>query len=263
MLGALGGSLVGAYLRKAPRHRGRFQMAKAAFRAIGERPVCGAYGVRLLSNWRDATNILAAIGGPFDDVFSEVDKLKPGMAFVDIGANHGVFSMVAGHRVSRDGVVIAFEPSHSVYRYLVANAALNGLSNFYPFKAAIGPSTGVCSFNDGDTSHTGTGHLSQSGRSIVLQLSANDLESPVSALIGGRRTMIKIDVEGAEAHVLNALRAILSRPHTDVVIVEVDESQMARFGHNKSDLYEPMLKMGYRPRRGAGFSSHFNEVFYR
>jgi FkbM family methyltransferase len=263
MFRAAMGNIFGAYLRNTPKHRGRFQLAKVAFQIIGKRPVRGAYGVTMLSNAGDATNILAQIGGAFDDVFSEIDTIAPGMAFIDVGANAGVFSLVAGNRVGKEGIIVAFEPSRSVYSFLVANAELNDLHNFYPFMAAIGSTTSLQSFDEVEGSHTGFGHLSDSGASTVLQLDGDSLARPLEQLIGGRRTMVKIDVEGAEALVIPALHNVLASDLTKSVIVEIDDAQLARFGHNSSDVYGLMEKMGYYPEIGAGHRPHFNEVFRR
>jgi len=158
----------------------------------------------MLSNWTDNTNLFSIIGGYYDEVFSVVNTLQPGMAFVDIGANAGVFSMVAGRRVGESGVVVAFEPQRQVYRYLVANAELNGLRSFYPFMAAVGSSTALCSFDEGPHDHSGMGHISESGSANVLQLGKSELQRTIGTLIGTRKTMVKIDVEGAEADVIRA-----------------------------------------------------------
>src|SRR5277367_1587873 len=37
--------------------------------------------------------------------------LQPGMTFLDVGAHHGLYSIMAAKKLGRDGRVIAFEPS--------------------------------------------------------------------------------------------------------------------------------------------------------
>jgi hypothetical protein len=65
-------------------------------------------------------------------------SLKPGMVFVDIGANIGYFSLLAAKLVGPNGLVLAFEPSQGSCTLLQMSAWLNHLSNIeiYPFAAA-------------------------------------------------------------------------------------------------------------------------------
>jgi FkbM family methyltransferase len=263
MIKASAACAIGALLRRLPQHRGRFRLTKFALRILGETPIRGAYGVRMLSNWTDNTNLFSIVGGHYDEVFSVVNTLQPGMAFVDIGANAGVFSMVAGRRVGGSGVVVAFEPQRQVYRYLVANAELNGLRSFYPFMAAVGSFTALCSFDEGPHDHSGMGHISKSGSVNVLQLGGSELQQTIGTLIGNRKTMVKIDVEGAEADAIRACYSLLSSEYTETVIIEIDDSLMLRFGYASSDVYGAMERMGYYPERGPGLRPHFDEVFRR
>src|ERR1700677_3343866 len=61
-----------------------------------------------------------------DAMLKAARKLKP-QAFVDIGANFGLYTCVIGQRklVQR---LIAFEPSPEIVTQLQSNIALNGLS---------------------------------------------------------------------------------------------------------------------------------------
>src|ERR1700758_1176748 len=45
-------------------------------------------------------------------------NLKPGAVFLDIGAHHGVYSVVAAKKVGTTGTVVSFEPSSREYRRL-------------------------------------------------------------------------------------------------------------------------------------------------
>ena len=47
-----------------------------------------------------------------------ISILKPGMCFVDIGANFGYFSLVASKLVGDSGKVLAFEPMPNFYKRL-------------------------------------------------------------------------------------------------------------------------------------------------
>ena len=57
------------------------------------------------------------------------DHLRPGGVFVDVGANVGVFTVMAARMVGPSGRVIAIEASPRVYPYLAHNVRTNGLEN--------------------------------------------------------------------------------------------------------------------------------------
>src|SRR3954468_7115002 len=49
--------------------------------------------------------------------------LRPGMVFVDVGAQYGYFTVVASRLVQPAGVVVAFEPGRDAARVLRRNVA--------------------------------------------------------------------------------------------------------------------------------------------
>src|SRR5262245_1288947 len=51
--------------------------------------------------------------------------LRPGGVFVDIGANHGYFTLLAASIVGSSGRVVAFEPNPHVFEELSAHVAMN------------------------------------------------------------------------------------------------------------------------------------------
>lgn len=203
-----------------------------------------------------------SIVGDYDDVCEVVSTLRPGMAFIDIGANAGIFSMVAGKLLGDDGVIVAFEPSYPSFKTLMANASLNHLSNFFPFMAAVGSSFGVERFSF-KSSHTGMSHLDPAGDTRVAQFGGVELSSLLSSIIEHRKTMIKIDVEGAELGVIQSIEPLIESSFVETVIVEIDQKQQSRFNGSPSEIYAFMYKKGYVARHGIGFSEHFNETFGR
>ena len=51
--------------------------------------------------------------------------LKPGDTFVDVGANIGLFSLIAANCVGKKGRVVAFEPVEKIYQRFCDNIKLN------------------------------------------------------------------------------------------------------------------------------------------
>lgn len=255
--------LISAYVQHGPT-RGKARIVKWLMPFAGRTPIRSRYGVYVTPYKGDLTNVWSISGGVYDDVFSALSILKEGMCFLDIGANVGVFSMVAAQRVGRDGMVVAFEPSPVIFQRLVANAAANRVPNFVGFQLALAADTGIVRFQAGDANHTGTGHLSDTGDITVLQVGYGHLQPLLDPLIAGRRVVIKIDVEGAECLVVRSLEPLLRSGLVNAAIVEIDHLYLARFDTTASEIYELLAQAGLTPTSGNSLETdHFNEVFLR
>src|SRR4030095_9112677 len=64
--------------------------------------------------------------------------LKPGMNVIDVGANVGLYSILADKLVAQGGKIWAFEPSSESYQRLLRNVELNRCSAVIPHKVALG-----------------------------------------------------------------------------------------------------------------------------
>jgi FkbM family methyltransferase len=246
-------------------HRGKYRVAKHLFRLAHGQPILTPYGVYMRCDKHDQTNFFALSGKPnvdYRDVYDEVVKIKPGSAFVDIGANAGIFSMVAGKVLDSSGPVIAFEPSLANFGRLLDNARLNGLTEFYPFRMAIGDCSERMRLTE-DPTHSGTSHLTSDGGVPILKAAYADLRAVIEPLLEKRDIVIKIDVEGAEAMVAQSIASLLARPGLKKAIVEVDREHLKRFGSTPEQLYRLFGEAGLAPRRGLAIGGHFNEVFER
>ena len=71
---------------------------------------------------------LTYVGGQVDpnELFALSRLVRPGMTFVDAGANEGLYSVFAGSLVGPSGKVIAIEPSARELQRLRENIELNG-----------------------------------------------------------------------------------------------------------------------------------------
>ncbi|MFS8913666.1 FkbM family methyltransferase [Synechococcus sp. B60.1] len=87
---------------------------------------------------------------------SEIDfvrsYLKPGMMFIDVGANVGLYTLVAAQAVGTKGKVIAFEPTQSCVEILKHNVSVNRLSQVTINPYAVGSESGQTYFLETDDS---------------------------------------------------------------------------------------------------------------
>ena len=80
------------------------------------------------------------------------ERLKGGMVFVDVGANIGLYSMLAAQAVGAKGKVFSFEPNSENCRLIMLSAQRNECENVTVFPFALGDQVGHALF----TSHIGT-----------------------------------------------------------------------------------------------------------
>jgi len=199
----------------------------------------------------------------YEDVFAEVDQLGDGMAFLDFGANAGLFTLVASSRVGPNGVVFAFEPSIGVFKDLIDNIVENHCANVVPFNIALGGSDGLVKFDQGKPTHSGIAMISPQGNGLCAQVRFDGLFDAVMAICCDRNIVIKMDIEGAEVLALRSMNRLLASPQLCKAIIEVNEVQLSRFKTTPKELYDQFSAHGFSARVGMCHSGHYNEVFFR
>jgi FkbM family methyltransferase len=165
-------------------------------------------------------------------------QLKQGDVFLDVGANVGYFSLLASGNVGKEGKVIAFEPEKQNYNLLLQNILLNNYKNIEAIRQAIGDHSGISTLhinplNRGGNSllpfteyHT-AGHF-YSKKSIEEKYAHNlEQEVPLQTLdsfLAERGlphiAMLKIDVEGFEASVVEGMQETLSKKLIKYILIE-------------------------------------------
>ncbi len=160
-------------------------------------------------------------------------------SFIDVGAHLGVFAVSIAQAFSERRVV-AIEPLPGHYVKLEESIRLNGLSNIEAVRAAVTETAGPVSFyvnplNDGGGSliepqEYRTGDVRSDA--TKYHKSHPDFE-PVVGIQGVRldaiitgRSVLKIDVEGAEVSVLRSGLASLKSGLVDLMVVEATQDSV-------------------------------------
>ena len=131
--------------------------------------------------------------------------LKPGMIFVDIGANVGTYALYVATRAGPGARVLAFEPHPRTFAKLAYNLHANGAGNVAAMNLAIAAEPGTMelySDGGGNIGHAsllreGAGEVRGSHAVKVAPLAAILAEDGIDAV-----DLLKIDVEGFEDHAL-------------------------------------------------------------
>lgn len=247
-------------IHDTPNFKGKTRACVALARPVRGRPIRTAYGPRIECHLDDATNKAAVFGWYGDIIFNVVNKLQLGSAFIDIGANSGLFSIIAANAVGENGKVYAFEPQVSMFNVLKRNMHYNGLSGVTAINKAVSATSGEIGMSHLSARHTGIARVDPDGKQRVRAINLDADMPELLKTIGKRRLVIKIDVEGAEADVLNGMKTLLK--HASIVIVEIDDGNLRRFGVGRKNVYEIMEHHGFSPSVAVQ-SKHFDEIFMR
>lgn len=169
--------------------------------------------------------------------------LRPGDHFLDVGANVGSYTVLAGGAVGAR--VTAVEPVPATFAALLRNVALNGLGErVRSCQAGLSGETGTLRFSsDLDTMN----HVLAEGEVCP------SVEVPVfrlDDLVGSDvPTLIKMDVEGHELAVLRGAHATLTGPSVLAVVMEISDGSARRYGANVGELFVLMREFGFSPFR--------------
>lgn len=152
--------------------------------------------------------------------------LRPGMCFVDVGANIGYYALIGARIVGDTGVVHCFEPNPAVRAGLTTNLELNGLRNVVVHDEAMTSQSGTVRFyasawneNSGISSIIPGQGRSEKGEEVPC-VSLDDF----AATLGDRHIdLLKIDIEGAELEVIEGGQRLLRGADAPPILFEADE----------------------------------------
>jgi FkbM family methyltransferase len=253
------------YYWRSSAHRGRGIVARLLHRCLGPVVLRTPEGPRMrlrLTSEQDLS-VIRRGGTGEQTVRAEIDRLAPGDAFIDVGANIGWYSVLAARQVGPAGRVYAFEPSPREFRLLLDNLALNGATNVLAYSLALGGRCGEAVLSL-EPAHTGMNRLVEGGADGKTRAAVPVCrgEAVLAHLRTERRAiaLLKVDCEGAEYGVLEGFASLLEESLVRRVAVEVTPDFLARFGHTRDDLYGLMDRLGYRPTVN-GTAWQFDEVF--
>jgi FkbM family methyltransferase len=138
--------------------------------------------------------------------------IQRGMTVYDIGANVGIYTLVASQKAKR---VFAFEPFERNLFFLRRHIALNRLSNCSVIPCAVYKENGSVAFEEGVTDAQGRiGHGNQIVPAVSIDMFAKENPAP---------EVIKIDVEGGEYDVLCGATEMLKRKPVILIAMHGDQ----------------------------------------
>jgi FkbM family methyltransferase len=173
--------------------------------------------------------------------------LKRGMTVLDVGAHHGLYTLLASNLVGPTGKVIAFEPSPRERKRLLKHLRWNGLREVQVEPYALGAKSGEAklyltdSFNDWCNSL----RPPADGSEQVITVPVRTLDEAISLFKLDKIDLLKLDIEGGELDALAGAEKTLTLPERPVILIEVQDHRTAPWGHKGVDVIRFLERMRY------------------
>ncbi len=167
--------------------------------------------------------------------------LRPGDNFLDVGANAGVYSILAASCIGDSGSIDAFEPMENMARRVEEQAVLNQLRNVKVHRLAAGQGQGTVEF--GFSASDAMMHIRHQmdppSDGIKVRVIPLDDFQPDK-----RYAMAKMDIEGAEPLALKGSSRRLHRSDPPVWLLEM-AGYSNNYGMTTAELVALLRGEGY------------------
>lgn len=183
--------------------------------------------------------------------------LKPGDVFLDIGANVGFYSLVAGRFVGRAGRVLSIEADPYTYAKLRCNLELNDLTNVEALNVGVADARQTLRLGINSSGNRGGNSFLVEDRLVGVEVECVPLtdilrDHDVTTVRGA-----KLDIEGFEYRTLRRFfEDAVPHLHPEFLILEANADFAETAG---GDAVQLALEHGYKTL----FTSELNQVLVR
>ena len=176
----------------------------------------------------------------FNDMGFVLHFLREEDCFIDVGANVGIYSLLASG--IKRSTAVAFEPIPATYDSLMRNLKLNELDELVgAYNMGIGSKKDSLKFT---SNYDTVNHVVFDDREGTVEVKVDQLDNLVK-LEEGQHTLLKIDVEGFEMEVLKGAKSILTDDRLKAVILEMNGCG-EQFGISDEDLDKKITEYGFK-----------------
>lgn len=192
------------------------------------------------------------------------ERLHPGGVFVDVGASHGYFTVLAAALVGSAGYVAAFEPNPPVFEQLVGHVRLNGFAD-----RVVVRQEAIADVPDADAPlyvsqwrrNSGVSTLSLDAAAMAeggvscessVRVHTTSFDAWFAASGLSRVDLVKVDAEGSENRVVAGMARALARGAVRAVVCETTPDSAAHrqlcaagFVARTLDVAGPLTNFGY------------------
>lgn len=180
------------------------------------------------------------------------ENLKPGGVFVDVGANIGVYTLIASQAVGSSGTVLSIEADPSNFKKLQENVAKNNCTSVTPVNVGVSDKVEMLALHLNNSGNCG-GHsfASTSRNGETVNVDCKPLLEVLTDRSIEKINGMKLDIEGFETRVLQAFFREADRSiYPDFVVIEVNPEYS-----NETSPIDILDQHGYRKVVDCGLNA--------
>lgn len=205
------------------------------------------YGIKFRLDFNKAVDKRLFLNGFEKDIIEYYNKaLKKDDVVLDVGANIGIYSLIAGKKVGTKGKVYGFEPADIAFERLQYHIDLNGLNNIVPIKSGVSNYTGKAEFNiceDDAFNSLGDKPLKEIINKNTIDIVS--IDEFVSQNNISKVDVIKVDTEGAEFLVFEGAEKTLEK-FKPTLFFEINPIVTKGFSNNIDQLLKLIRSYDYK-----------------
>jgi FkbM family methyltransferase len=176
--------------------------------------------------------------------------LEPGMFVIDVGANIGVYSVLAARQTEPGGSIWAFEPSSESGARLERNLALNGCTSVKVCRTALGDRSDmllplVSDPGRGDAFRYLSLTAAPGASCTAETVHVTTLDAWAAANEVTKVDFLKVDIEGGEYRMLLGARELLGSSPRVVIMFECEPDWCARADCRPQDVLDLLGSLGF------------------
>jgi FkbM family methyltransferase len=177
--------------------------------------------------------------------------LRPGMTFVDVGANWGYFTLAAAHLIGPSGRIVCVEADPRACETIRANIARNSLSNVTLAAVAADDTPGVIGLQAYGEETGGSGNFGLAATTTTIagsarfEVPARRLDDVLDEADVEDVDLMKMDIEGAEARALSGLQRRLASGRVKRLILELHPAHLRDQGCSAAEVVAHLQEYGY------------------
>lgn len=172
--------------------------------------------------------------------------VKSGMIIVDVGANIGIYTLIAASMVGSSGKVYSFEPTPRTFDILKGNVQVNGLleTNRVVFKQmAVSDKRGIAKLA---VYKDNLGHNTlypNEGDKNLIEVETISMDE----VLGDeqRVDIVKIDAEGSEPFILRGMKRIIEKNPDITIFMEFAPCHLIRADINVEEFIKEIYNYGF------------------
>jgi FkbM family methyltransferase len=174
--------------------------------------------------------------------------LSEGDTFLDVGANHGSFAIVASKMVGEKGFVLAVEPQPRLAKALEKSLTANAICKFQIYNLAVGDTDGEIELlvpigTSGSAGIFPEHSATHQYKTFTVPLKRFDELVDWQNFTG--KVVLKLDVEGSECAFLSGARKMITALKP-TLIIEVHPTSLRAAGATGDQLKKLLQELGYK-----------------